>query len=441
MKLLITNTFSGKKELFIPMDAHQITLYVCGITPYDYAHIGHGRCYVTFDVLYRLLSKKYTVMYCRNFTDIDDKLINKAKKEYNDETKYRVIADTFIAAYEKDMRALNCLKPNIEPRVTQHIPEIISFVKQLIDSGHAYERQGDVYFSLKTYAEYGKLSKRNLGDMLAGARVSVNEDKQDPLDFALWKKSDDAVGWESPWGFGRPGWHIECSALARKYLGSTIDIHAGGMDLIFPHHENEIAQTESVQAVPFVRYWMHNAFVRIDQEKMSKSLGNFLTLHDIFEKYSPMALRYMLLSHHYRSPLDFSFDDLDVAHTTYQRICKLFYDTVTTKNSGSTSVADAMMTYLLDDLNIPGMLGVFFEHSKEVQEDDSQKIAVKDIFTNILGLSLIPEVKKEIIITPEIQKLLDARELARRTKDWQQSDALRDELKALGYIVQDKKLT
>lgn len=223
-------------------------------------------------------------------------------------------------------------------------------------------------------------------------------------------------------------------------MGHTIDIHAGGMDLIFPHHENEIAQSESLQAVPFVRYWMHNAFVRINQEKMSKSLGNFLTLHTIFEKYNPLALRFMLLSHHYRSPLDFSFEELEVAQKTYQRICKLFFDTVATKKSGSTSVADKMLEFLYDDLNVPGMLGVFFEHIKEVQEDDSQKIAVKQIFTDLLGLPLIPEAEKEIIITPEIQKLLDARDLARANKDWKKSDELRDALKKLGYIVQDKKL-
>lgn len=438
MNIILTNTLSGKKETFFPLNSH-VTLYVCGITPYDDAHVGHGRCYVTFDLLYRLLKQDTSVTYCRNFTDIDDKLIKKAQELYDDVTKFKDIADYYITRFHEDMHALNCLKPTYEPRVTAMIPEIISFIEKLISSGHAYVVNGDIYFSLKTYPAYGKLSKRNMSELQAGARVSINEEKKDPLDFALWKKSDNAVGWQSPWGKGRPGWHIECSVMAQKLLGPTIDIHGGGMDLIFPHHENEIAQSESVQVEPFVRYWVHNAFVRINQEKMSKSLGNFFSLRDIFKKYSPMTLRFLFLNHHYRSPLDFSFEDMDVAHKTYQKLCKMFYETTPTRNSGNASLADKMLAYLCDDLNTPGMLGVFFENHKEIQEDYSQKTAVKHIFTDILGLSLVPEEAQKIEITPEMHKLIEEREQARQQKDWAKADKLRDELKKLGYEPHDKK--
>ena len=300
-KLNLTNTMSGLKEEFIPIDPPQIKMYVCGITPYDYAHLGHGRCYVTFDVLYRLLKfLGYQVTYVRNFTDIDDKIINRAIKDFNNPADYKIITDKYISTFEEDMSLLNCQRPTYEPRVTQTINEIIEFIKGLVDSGIAYVSNGDVYFSIKKFKDYGKLSKRTKEDVLAGARVEVREEKHDPLDFALWKSSKDGIGWQSPWGLGRPGWHIECSAMAEKYLGKQIDIHGGGMDLIFPHHENEIAQSEGLNSIPFVKYWFHNAFITVDQEKMSKSLGNFITLKDAFKQVDPMILRYYFVSHHYR---------------------------------------------------------------------------------------------------------------------------------------------
>ncbi len=323
--LKITNTLSGKKESFVPLKAPEVKMYVCGVTPYDYAHLGHGRVYVIFDVLYRLLTfSGYKVTYCRNFTDIDDKLLNRAKKELGDRLAYERLATKFIDAFHDDMNALNCLPPTYEPRVTEHITEIIEFIDGLVKKEKAYIVNGDVYFSIEQFPNYAQLSKHKLKDLRAGARVEVQEKKKDPLDFALWKSELEETFWKSPWGWGRPGWHIECSTLARLYLGEQIDLHAGGMDLIFPHHDNEIAQTEALIGKPFVKYWMHNAFVRIDKEKMSKSLGNFFTLQEVFKKFDPIVIRYLYLTHHYRSPLDFSFDDLEAAHKTYQKLARIF---------------------------------------------------------------------------------------------------------------------
>jgi cysteinyl-tRNA synthetase len=321
--ILLYNTLGRQLEFFKP--AHEVKMYVCGITPYDYAHLGHGRCYVTFDLLYRVLRfLGHSVTYCRNFTDIDDKLINRADKELNDPTQYLVIANTYIESFHNDMKMLNCISPTYEPRVTTHIVPIIEFIQGLIAEEKAYVTiLGDVYFRISSFKEYGKLSQRSIADLKAGARVAVREDKEDPLDFALWKFSDEPPGWESPWGFGRPGWHIECSAMAQQYLGTTIDIHGGGMDLIFPHHENEIAQSEGLSGKPFSRFWVHNAFVRVNEEKMSKSLGNFLTLRDAYTKFHPMVLRYYYLIHHYRNPLDFSAEDIESAAISYRRLCSL----------------------------------------------------------------------------------------------------------------------
>ena len=433
-------------------------MYICGITPYDFAHVGHGRCYVTFDILYRLLkSMNYHVEYARNFTDIDDKLLVRAEKEYGDQKKYIDIANRFINAYHEDMARLNCLTPTYEPRVTEVIPEIVTFIEGLIKKGHAYESNGSVYFAIDSFCNYCKLSKRNLDDMRAGARVEVNDEKKNPLDFALWKKAEEGeVFWQSPWGKGRPGWHIECSVMAAKLLGKTIDIHGGGMDLIFPHHENEVAQSEALHGDIFARYWLHNAFVRIDKEKMSKSLNNFFTLRQVFEKYDPMVVRFMFLNHHYRSPLDFSFDDLDASQKTYQRLCKLFADVKPSTNppisSGAAGVVSRyesnplvadMLEFLRDDLNTPGMWGVLFENFKWLQEIDSSesaedRAAVKWVLNDLLGLTLIPLPEKEVPLTPEITKLLKEREAARNARDWPRSDSLRDQLKSLGYEVQDK---
>ncbi|HVW99488.1 MAG TPA: cysteine--tRNA ligase [Candidatus Babeliaceae bacterium] len=443
-ELTLTSTLSGKKDVFKPIYPQgPITLYVCGITPYDYAHVGHGRCYVTFDLLYRLLEHSgYKVLYCRNFTDIDDKLIAKAEKEFGDPLQYGKIAQRYVDAYNQDMKALACKDPVYEPRVTQVIPEIIAFIQELIATGHAYAIEGDVYFSIASFSDYGKLSKRSLDELLVGARVHVNEIKKNPLDFALWKAEAEGMYWESPWGWGRPGWHIECSAMARKFLGEHLDIHGGGMDLIFPHHENEIAQSESLVGCPFARYWIHNAFVRINQEKMSKSLGNFFTLRDVFAKFDPMVVRYTILQHHYRSPLDFSFEELESAQKSYQRLCKLFLDRSELVSSGQlySSVAQSMLAMLYDDLNTPGMFGIVFENFRKLQDDVQLRREVYTILNSVLGLTLQPLAEKVIEITPEIQALMDEREAARMAKDWSRADKIRAQLKSLGVEVSDKKL-
>lgn len=452
MHVSLTNTLTGKKQLLTPRVPGKVSLYVCGITPYDYAHIGHGRCYTTFDLLYRLLTfQGYQVTYCRNFTDIDDKLLKRAEKEYGSPFEYGKVAAHYSAAYTEDMAHLGCLVPTHQPTVTGSIDEIITFIAGLIDTGHAYVVGGDVYYRVRSFAEYGKLSHRKIDELKVGARVAVDADKEDPLDFALWKSEAAETFWKSPWGWGRPGWHIECSAMAQRYLGSTIDIHGGGMDLIFPHHENEIAQSEGLFGAPFAGCWVHNAFVRINQEKMSKSLGNFFTLRQIFERFDPMVVRYYFLMHHYRNPLDFSWDDVAVAQKSYQRLIKLFGQSAayTVTNSkellekvpvDKRHVIESMLAFLSDDMNTSGMFGVVFEHAGTLAAHPELTAAITTILQNIVGLSLAPLPEKSVAITPEITALLQEREAARTAKNWQRADQLRDQLKELGYEVQDKKL-
>ncbi|MCL5437049.1 MAG: cysteine--tRNA ligase [Candidatus Dependentiae bacterium] len=440
MVLQLTNTLSRKKEIFVPWASDRASLYVCGITPYDFAHIGHGRCYVVFDILNRVLREAgYPVVYCRNFTDIDDKLLARAEREYGDPSRYREIADRFIASFHEDVAALGCLKPEFEPRVTEFITQIISFIEELEKRGFAYAVNGSVYFSVAKMADYGRLSGRNVDELLAGARVEVNPEKRDPLDFALWKAEEGKEFWQSPWGHGRPGWHIECSVMARVLLGDHFDIHGGGMDLIFPHHENEMAQSEALLGPDYVHYWVHNAFVRIDKEKMSKSLGNFFTLRQVFEKYDPMVVRFMILGHHYRSPLDFSFSDLDAAQRSYQRLARAFVD-VQPLLSGFSShpVVQQACDFVADDLNTPGALGVVFENLASL--DETGKAAMKGFLLQLLGLALIPLPEKEVEITAQVQQLIDEREEARKARDWKRADELRDRLQELGYTVHDKKL-
>ena len=443
--LRITNSLTGQKEPFIATFSGRVNLYVCGITPYDFSHIGHGRCYVVFDMVYRYLSfLSYDVRYCRNFTDIDDKLLIKAKHEFSDAARYPEIAQRYIDAYHEDMQLLNCLSPCKEPRVTETIPQIIAFVQGLIANGSAYELDGSVYFRVRLFSDYGKLSKQDIDDLRAGARIDVDMKKEDPLDFALWKSDAPEVSYQSPWGFGRPGWHIECSAMARDYFDATVDIHGGGMDLMFPHHENEIAQSESLYPSPFVKYWMHNAFVRINKEKMSKSLNNFFTLKDIFKDFDPMVLRFYFIKHYYRGPLDFSIEDLQVAHKTYKRLVLFFQDTITTdiddqlakKNHIVAEMSDA----LADDFNTSALFGVLFEHLEVLERDTTSKAQVKYFLQRVMGLTLEPIIEKRVEMTPEIQALIDARNQARADKDWARSDALRKELHALGFDVQDKKI-
>ncbi len=312
------NTLSGKKEQFVPLTGGRVTMYACGVTVYDYSHLGHARGAVAFDLIQRYFRRKgFDVKYVRNFTDVDDKIINRAREEGISAAE---VARKYIDAYQEDMKRLGVGRADIEPKATEHINEMIRVIKGLVDKGHAYKIDGDVYFSVASFKDYGKLSKRNIEDLKAGARVEVDERKKDPLDFALWKASKAGEpAWDSPWGPGRPGWHIECSAMGFKHLGETFDIHAGGKDLIFPHHENEIAQSEAYSGKKFVNYWLHNGFVNINAEKMSKSLGNFFTIRDILNQYDGEVVRLFLLSTHYRSPIDFSDANLKDARAGLDR--------------------------------------------------------------------------------------------------------------------------
>ena len=434
------NTLTGKKEeLSITTP---VKMYVCGITPYDDTHVGHGRCYVSFDLLKRFLSfSGREVVYCRNFTDIDDKTMNRAEKEWGDRLRFKEIADRYIDHFHDDIAQLNCLAPDYEPCVTDNVPAIITFIEELIDKGCAYQAGNDVYFRIATFPDYGKLSKQKIEDLHAGARVDVNDYKENPLDFALWKGEPEGEFWRSPWGYGRPGWHIECSVLARINLGEHIDIHGGGLDLIFPHHENEIAQSESLFGEPFSRMWMHNGMITINKEKMSKSLGNFFFLRDLYKQFDPMVIRYFFLTHHYRMPVEFNFEVLTSAQKSYERLINVFNTQHIAHDSNyQSNIVNHMISYLEDDLNTPGLLGVLFENISLIAENKDELVAVKNILVNVLGLTLQPLPVQEVEITPEIQVLIDERKKARLEKNWARSDELRDQLKAMGVDVHDEKI-
>jgi cysteinyl-tRNA synthetase len=441
-ELTLTNTLSGNRELF-HVDGRKVTLYVCGITPYDFPHIGHGRCYVVFDLLYRVLTYAgYTVTYCRNFTDIDDKLLNRAEKELGDRMRYREIAQRYIDAFTQDMSAMGCATPQYQPRVTECMPAIISFIEGLVAKGKAYVVNGDVYFEIATFPQYGKLSKRNIDDLIAGARVDTREEKRNPLDFALWKSEPEGQFWQSPWGWGRPGWHIECSAMVEQFLHSPISIHGGGMDLIFPHHENEIAQSEGLLGHPLSHVWMHVAFITFDNQKMSKSLGNFVTLRDLYKQADPMVVRLYLMQHHFRAPLEFALDGLMASKKNYEKLVRIFADHACSDCGTSAhkgAVTAQLFAQLSDDLNTSGMLGVLFESLRELQSNALELCSVKSFITQVLGLSLIPLAVQEIQLTPEIERLIKEREDARQRKDYQRADQIRDQLKSLGYQAPDKK--
>ena len=443
-KLLLTNTLTRKKEEFKSREPGKVSMYVCGVTPYDDAHIGHGRCYVTFDILYRLLKfLGYDVKYARNFTDIDDKLLNRAEKELGDRLRYKEVAEKYMKSFSDDMRSLNCLTPDFEPRATETIDDMIELIGKLIDKGHAYESAGDVYYSVRSFPDYGKLSKRDIEDLKVGARVDVNEKKKDPLDFALWKSEPEGSFWKSPWGWGRPGWHIECSAMSTKLLAPHIDIHGGGMDLIFPHHENEIAQSEGVYGPNFTNYWLHNAFVRVNKEKMSKSLGNFFTLRDVLKEFDPMVVRFYYLNHNYNIPLDFSDEGLKAAEKTYKRLVRIFEgapESISSQEIASHPLVQQMLGFLTDDLNTAGMMGVVFENLETLKADKSAAAAVKSLFQDVLGLTLAHIKEKEAEITPEVEALIKRREEARAAKNWAESDRIRDQLREMGVDLQDKKL-
>lgn len=458
----ITDTLTEEKVEFKPLENRTVKMYVCGPTVYDHAHIGHARSAIVFDVIRRWFEHRgYKVIFVRNYTDIDDKIIKRAKEEG---VSWQEISKKYIESYEEDMRALNVKEPTYKPKVSQHIREIIEMIDGLIEKGYAYESGGDVYFCVGKFPEYGKLSKRKIEELRAGARIEPGEKKKNPLDFALWKKSKEGEpGWESPWSFGRPGWHIECSVMSMKYLGETMDIHGGGLDLIFPHHENEIAQSEAYTGKTFARYWVHNGFVMVNKEKMSKSLGNFFTVKEILERFSPDVLRLFLISTHYRSPIDFSFERLEEAKRGLERLLNF----LRTKEvilelpvRGEEEVKVNVSSYknlfeeaMDDDFNTAKALGVLFELVKEANliKDNAVKRgeiskgeksflldAVEFIENSLktLGFKLESEsskgIEKELI-----ELLIEVRGELRKKKEFQLADFIRDRLKELGIVLED----
>jgi cysteinyl-tRNA synthetase len=450
--LQIYNTLSQKKETFTPIEPGKIRMYVCGITTYDYCHLGHGRMLVVFDVIVRFLrSSGYDVTYVRNITDIDDKIINRANEEG---IPFDELTAKFIDIMHEDERALYILPPDIEPRATEHMAEIIHMIETLVKKGFAYPAvNGDVYYSVKQFPGYTKLSHRNLDEMMSGARVDVEDAKHDPRDFALWKAAKAGEpGWDSPWGFGRPGWHIECSAMSTCCLGDTFDIHGGGSDLIFPHHENEIAQSEGATGKEFARLWIHNGALRIDNEKMSKSLNNFSTIRDVLEDYPPEVIRYFLVSSHYRSPVNYSTDNLKQAYSALARLYNalkgLDHEGVTPAQG--TGFESRFQSAMEDDFNTPEALSVMFDLARELNrlklEDQTMSMPIAALLVklgNILGV--MQQAPEEFLqeggegVDPAyVDELIVRRNQARSDKNWQLADEIRDELKALNVILEDK---
>jgi cysteinyl-tRNA synthetase len=482
----IYNTFTGRKEEFVPLIPNKVKIYVCGVTVYDHCHIGHARSAIVFDVIRRYIKYKgFDVKYVRNFTDIDDKIINRAKQEG---IAWDVVAKKYTAEYYKDMDRLGVGRADVEPKATEHIEEIIGIIKGLIEKGYAYEVDSSVYFSVDKFIGYGNLSKKDMEEMMAGARVEVDERKKNPLDFALWKKSKEGEpSWESPWGSGRPGWHIECTAMSIKHLGESFDIHGGGADLLFPHHENEIAQSEAFTGKPFAKYWIHNGFITIDKEKMSKSLGNFFTIKEVLDKFDPEVVRFFLLSTHYRSPIEFSDDQLreaessiDRYYTTIARIndflgTLIVFTSLEKKDGGKEEFSNAGKIFeglllsfrekfeeaMDDDFNTALALGHIFELIREANRFlDNRPSGLKSrnllsqtkelLFEageilNIFGrtphvwyLSLM-EIRNIGLSEKNILEKIKERQDARQKKDWHIADAIRKELEEKGIILEDKK--
>lgn len=449
--LQIHNSFSQQKELFTPIKAGEISLYVCGITVYDYCHIGHARVFVAFDMIVRFLrASGWKVKYVRNITDIDDKIIKRAIE--NKET-IQELTERFIQAMNEDAKALNALSPDLEPRATEYMDRIINMVKTLEEKGFAYVADnGDVYFSVDKYKNYGELSHKDLEQLQSGSRVEINEAKQSPLDFVLWKKAKkDEPHWDSPYGEGRPGWHIECSAMSVDCLGASFDIHGGGSDLIFPHHENERAQSECATGKSFVNTWMHVGFVQVDKEKMSKSLNNFFTIREVLAEYNAEVIRYFLTASHYRSPVNYSKDQLEQARSALERLYTAIRGIKTVPVSDQTPEAapfyHRFFAAMNDDFNSPVAMSVLFELATAVNTARDKKPEKAIILgstlkqlANILGLlQSDPEVylkgKQENI--PEIESLIAARIEARMNKDWAKADEIRKTLTAMGVVIED----
>lgn len=457
MTIKIYNTLTQKKEIFKPIQEGKVKMYVCGPTVYNYIHIGNARPAIVFDTVRKYLEYRgFEVNFVSNFTDVDDKLI-KASRETGEDVLS--LADRFIHAYFEDVSALGCNHASVHPRVTENMDIIINFIQGLIEKDFAYESEGDVYFRTKRFSEYGKLSHQSIDELRLGTRIEVGEKKQDPLDFALWKAAKPGeIYWNSPWGEGRPGWHIECSAMAQKYLGDTIDIHAGGQDLAFPHHENEIAQSESLTGKTFANYWMHNGYINIDNEKMSKSLGNFVLVNEIIKRHDPIVLRFFMLSVHYRHPINYSEELLQNAKSGLDRL-RTSYENLKHRKVSSTNLTDNDQKWLSeidgfkqsfikemdDDFNTANGISILFELSKSanyyLMEKTTSNTVIdqylqhfEELFT-VLGLTLTSEQNE--LLDEEIEKLIEKRNEARKNRDFQTSDQIRNQLKDMNIILED----
>jgi len=454
----IYNSQTRKKEELIPQTGNKVGIYACGPTVYDYFHIGNARPFITFDVFRRYLEHKgYDVTFVQNFTDIDDKVINRANEE---NITIKELTERYIAAYYEDAKALGIRPADVHPKATEHIPQIIALIETLIEKGRAYEVNGDVYFRVKAFPGYGKLSGQDMEELEEGAseRLNVETEKEDPRDFALWKKQKPGEpAWESPWGMGRPGWHIECSAMSMTYLGDTVDIHCGGKDLLFPHHENEIAQSEGATDKSYVRYWMHNGFINIDNEKMAKSKGNFFSIRDILKEFDAENVRMFMLSAHYRSPVNFSREQIAQAQASLERLYiardQMLFLLDAAQEKPLTQEEDDFMlrvekcvnrfdAAMDDDLNTADALGALFEIVKDINVSLNEKSAKQAVrfaldtefaLCDILGLLM----KKPDTLPKDIQEMVDRRAAARKDKNWKLSDELRDKIKAQGYILED----
>ena len=453
----IYNSITRKKEVFVPLKEGQVSMYVCGPTVYNYIHIGNARPAIAFDTVRRYLEYKgYDVKYVSNFTDVDDKLI-KAAQELNQTVPE--VADRFIDAFFEDTGALNVKKATVHPRVMDHMPDIVDFIKVLIDKGHAYESNGDVYFKTRSFEGYGKLSHQSIDDLKVGARIETGDLKKDPLDFALWKKAKDGeINWDSPWGQGRPGWHIECSVMARQHLGDTIDIHAGGQDLTFPHHENEIAQSECMTDKTFANYWMHNGYINIDNTKMSKSLGNFILVHDIIKEIEPNVLRYFMISVHYRSPINYNRELVEAARSSLERIQDAYHQAKERLDKAVKDEIDEKVvttiddnvklfeSHMDDDFNTANAITAWHELTgnlnKYLRQPSTSSVVLQkfidvfDSYSDILGVTLN---RQEVLLDEEIEKLIEEREAARKNKDFTRADEIRDHLKDEGIVLEDTK--
>lgn len=454
----IYNTLTRRKEELKPIKTGEVKIYACGPTVYNYIHIGNARPLCVFDTLRRYLEYRgYNVRFVQNFTDIDDKIIKKAIEENSD---YKTVSEKYIEEFWKDVKRMNFREATVHPKATENIDEIINIIETLVEKGYAYSvENGDVYFSPKKFKEYGKLSHQPLEDLEAGARINIGELKKEPMDFALWKGAKPGEPyWDSPWGKGRPGWHIECSAMVRRYLGETIDIHCGGQDLIFPHHENEIAQSECCNGVPFANYWMHNGYINVDNVKMSKSLGNFFTVRDVAEKYGYEPIRYLMISSQYRSPINYSVDIIEQCKASLQRLytCRDNLDFAVANGADTipdnadeikdmlSSRREQFITAMDDDLNTADAISAVFELVRDINtnvigENASKSLAefAANLFDELTGVLGLVYNRKNDSLDSEIEALIEARQNARKEKNWAEADRIRDELKAQGIILED----